>query len=251
MVAISFFALYYCSVYYFETHFSLYFLDSLFVQLFSEFKLPSWLMLILGGVVLVKLIKMVSSRLSRIGNYNFVYIGLVFLLTSCEELREGCATYPLPDDWKDECDNDTYSTYVANYSVHFATYERNSSSPLPLSVDSVNFVCKVTRWQRLPHPFIPDTCYWSSNVIATLVGTTDEKGKAVLGFPIEFTSTGDFFIIEGSFEKQGYNRELYSNDYRYYFYRDEWVPCSAPIPILPPNRMVRAEKFMTQFSASP
>ncbi|MBK9689529.1 MAG: hypothetical protein IPO65_17915 [Saprospiraceae bacterium] len=46
--------------------------------------------------------------------------------------------------------------------------------------------------------------------MTTLVGTTDENGRWTVPISIEFNSDGDYFVLEGSFEKSGYSRELFS-----------------------------------------
>ncbi len=244
MAAVSFFVLYYWSVYHFETHLS--FLDSLFLQLFSEFELPSWLMVILGVIVLFNLLEMVSSRLCKIRNYNFTFLPLVFLLNTCEDCTP---TYPSTNDWKGECDIDTYVPDTADYTVVFSIIEGVLPSFYP--ADSVNIVCHVTRWGSLPHPFIPDTCYWSTGVIATLVGTTDENGMVELNFPIGFYSSGDYFVLEGYLEKAGYNRELFSSDQRFYYFNHEWLPCNSYKLRIEKTRRVKISKLITKYNPSP
>ncbi|MBP9196126.1 MAG: hypothetical protein KBF35_00570 [Saprospiraceae bacterium] len=249
LVAVSFFVLYYCSVNYFENNNYVSFLDASFMQIFNEFELPSWLMIILGVVILMKLIKVVSASLLRTRNYILMYIALVFVMTSCTSgLFSSCAAYPSIEDWNEECDDEPYFPYTAYYNVSFLASE---VTLFPEPVEGVNVECIVTRWQRLSHPNIPDSCYFSTNLVTTLVGTTDANGVIKLPFEIEFTSNGDYFILEGSFEKPGYSRELFSRDERWYLFNDEYVPCSAQGLHSLLFRDIGLRVNLAQFSASP
>ncbi|MBK7010714.1 MAG: hypothetical protein IPH36_19840 [Saprospiraceae bacterium] len=248
LVAVLIFALYYCTVYYFNSNFSISFMDTRLIQLFNEFVLPSWLMVILGLVVLVNLTKMVSATLFKIRNYNFMYIALAFLLTSCTSgLYSRCASNPMQGNWNEECDNDPYFPFTSDYSVRFLASE---VSFFPVPVESVNIVCNVTRWQRLPHPSIPDSCYFTEDIITTLVGTTDANGRWTVPISIQFASNGDYFVLEGSFEKPGYNRTLFFSDERWFYLNNVYYSCNNPaLGGIPKDLDVRVN--LAQYNASP
>ncbi|MBK8701194.1 MAG: hypothetical protein IPN29_17305 [Saprospiraceae bacterium] len=250
MVAVSFFVLYYCSVYSMESNFSVSFMGILFIQIFNEFELPSWLMIILGVVVLINLTKMVASRLFKIRNYNFMYIALVFLLTSCEELLGKLfvtVRIPSEEDWRQDCEY--FSPVLAQYEVRFLSTEKTMSPNPQINVEGVNVSCKVFRWRRLPHSSVPDSCYWARDILTTLNGVTDADGELRLNFQIEFASVGDYFVLEGFLEKEGYSRSLFSSDERYYFWDDEHIPCNDKF--LPQLRYVWIVKSLLPVNSSP
>ena len=199
-----------------------------FVQSFANYtlttsELPDWLLYVFGIVFFIHFFRIISFFNGVVKNPHIGYLGMLIVLTSCQELKS-CLTNPGPKDWTETCE--FFSSPVhAHYTVDFYV----SLSDLPptfTKLADVEVNCKVIRVRRAFQAWDPDSCYWSEELVDTFIGTTDVSGRFTFNFDIDFDSGSDYLILEGSYEKQGYYRRLFSSDERWYFYQDDFVKCN-------------------------
>ncbi|MBC7885634.1 MAG: hypothetical protein H7X99_09175 [Saprospiraceae bacterium] len=153
---------------------------------------------------------------------------LVFMMISwgCPDGIEKSGTYPSPENWPQNCS--FFTPFTVQYDAFFNVKEK---TPVGLrGVPNAKVTCKLISVVRLPHPFIPDSCYQKTSVTTTFTLFTIDEG-VFLGtqnkiFNFTFGSTGDYFILEVVVEKAGYYRQLKSKDFRYFYdqFDMKWIP---------------------------
>jgi hypothetical protein len=215
-------------------------------------ELPIWIISIIGCFIFVRFIYILWNSSFHSGTDYMLYFIMIFFLSSCAAFTGRC-TNPSPKDWTEKCE--FYAPKMVNFELDIITYGRLASQIYGNTLSNVNVTCKVVKVARLPHPDIQDSCYWTSEIVTILTGTSNAQGHFLTNFDFTYGSTADYFILEYAVEKAGWYRQLGSSDHRYYAVGSDeqttWVPNSTPTSELGPNRQIVVGTSMEQNNTNP
>ncbi len=140
--------------------------------------------------------------------------------------------------WPDDCE--FFTPFRVNYFVSLLTTDLRTGAEIPLA----NVTCKIIGYRRLMSPIVQDSCYTNITIDTILNGMTNASGFFDSNFSFTYSSVADYFILEITSEKNGYNKELYSLDKRWFYYNNMKFRSNNPDPNLPRLRDIKNNLLM-------
>lgn len=167
-----------------------------------------------------------------------------FLVMAFASEQPGFYYKPKADQWTQECE--FFTPFTVQYKISFFAQENNGTEYFP-AIHNGSIKCKVIRHQRIPQA---DSCYWNMSIQYLLLGLTT-NGILDKEFSFTYGSVGDYFTLEASCEKEGYNQDLQTSDHRRFHFFGQYWASNDTTHFLPKDRILSLAFQLTPKNDNP